>query len=164
MRSLLWTTHTNAYWTAAKLTVFTSVSPLCPQCGQHTETEAHALIDFQSVRPFGVNTFILVSGQIDPMLDVGTTLFCPLMCAPIDPISRTISICMWRMDVTCAHICHIHTDPSLSIHSLTTEWHCMVKEIVNAKQRTAIIHDHLICFSPIWRILALYECNNQCIA
>src|SRR5690606_17606453 len=50
MRSLLWTIHANAYWTAAKLATFTSVSPVCPQCGQHTETMAHTLIDCQSVR------------------------------------------------------------------------------------------------------------------
>jgi hypothetical protein len=41
MRSLLWTIHADAYWTAAKLATFTSVSPVCPQCGQHTETIIH---------------------------------------------------------------------------------------------------------------------------
>jgi hypothetical protein len=45
MRSLLWIIHANTYWTAAKLATFTSVSPVCPQCGQHTVTMIHALID-----------------------------------------------------------------------------------------------------------------------
>jgi hypothetical protein len=74
MRSLLWTIHANAYWTAAKLATFTSVSPVCPQCGQHTETMAHALIDCQLVRPFWANVLSFISGQVDPIPDVDAIL------------------------------------------------------------------------------------------
>jgi hypothetical protein len=74
MRSLLWTIYTNAYWTAAKLVAFTPVSPVCPQCGQHTETMAHALIDCQSVRPFWVNVLSIISDQVDPISDADTIL------------------------------------------------------------------------------------------
>jgi hypothetical protein len=69
MCSLLWVIHANAYWTAEKLATFTSVSPVCPQCDQHTETTVHALIDCQSVRLFWVNVLSFISGQVDPMSD-----------------------------------------------------------------------------------------------
>jgi hypothetical protein len=74
MRSLLWTIHANAYWTAAKLVTFTSVSPVCPQYGQHTETVVHALIDCQSVRLFWVNVLNFILDQADPMSDVDAIL------------------------------------------------------------------------------------------
>jgi hypothetical protein len=74
MRSLLWTIHANAYWTAAKLAVFISVSPVCPQCGQHTETMVHALIDCQSVRPFWANVLRFILDQADPMSDTDAIL------------------------------------------------------------------------------------------
>jgi hypothetical protein len=74
VRSLLWTIHANTYWTAAKLAAFTSVSPVCLQCGQHTEIMAHALIDCQSVRPFWANVLSFISGQVDPMPDVDAIL------------------------------------------------------------------------------------------
>jgi hypothetical protein len=48
--SLLWTIHENACRTAAKLATFTSVSPVCPQYGQHTETMVHELMDCQLIR------------------------------------------------------------------------------------------------------------------
>jgi hypothetical protein len=85
MRSLLWTIHANTYWTAAKLATFTSVSPVCPRCGQHTETMAHALIDCQSVRPFWVNVLSFISGQIDPIPDVDAILL--------------LSSCFWHLHV-----------------------------------------------------------------
>jgi hypothetical protein len=48
----------------------------------------------------------------------------------------------------------IYTDASLSVHFLTAEWRSMVKEIANAKRRTAIIHGNLARFLSIWRVLA----------
>jgi hypothetical protein len=48
-----------------------------------------------------------------------------------------------------AHIRRIYTDASLSVHSLTAEWCSMIKEIPNAEQRTAIIHDNLERFLPV---------------
>jgi hypothetical protein len=53
-----------------------------------------------------------------------------------------------------ARIRRIYTDASSSIHSLTAEWRSIVKEIVNAKRRTAIIHGNLAHFLPVWRMLA----------
>jgi hypothetical protein len=74
MRSLLWTIHANACWTAAKLAAFTSISPVCLQCGQHTEIMIHALIDCQSGRPFWANVLNFISGQADPIPDVDALL------------------------------------------------------------------------------------------
>jgi hypothetical protein len=74
MRSLLWTIHANAYWTATKLATFTSVSLVCPQCGQHTERMVCALIDCQSVRLFWANMLSFISDQADPMSDVDAIL------------------------------------------------------------------------------------------
>jgi hypothetical protein len=64
MSSLLWTIHGNAYWTTVKLAAFASVSPVYPQCGQHTETRVHVLIDHQSARLFWVNVLRSVLGQV----------------------------------------------------------------------------------------------------
>jgi hypothetical protein len=74
MHSLLWTMHANVYWTDAKPATFTSVSPVCPQCGQHTETTVCTLIDCQSVRPFLVNVLSFIPDQVDPMPDVDALL------------------------------------------------------------------------------------------
>jgi hypothetical protein len=49
--------------------------------------------------------------------------------------------------VHCARIRHIYTGASSLAHSL------MVKEIVNTKRRTAIIHGNLARFLPVWRML-----------
>jgi hypothetical protein len=57
------------------------------------------------------------------------------------------------MKVYHACIRRIYTDALPSVYSLTTEWRSMVEEIVNAKQRTAIIHGNLAYFLPIWRML-----------
>jgi hypothetical protein len=157
MRSLLWTIHANAYWTAAKLATFTSVSPVCPQCGQHTETMIHALIDCQSVRPFWVNVLSFISGQVDPMPDVDAILqFCLSTDIHTHRSTKPVLLalaCGLRI-VHRAHIRRIRTDASPSVHSLTAEWRSMVKEIVNAKRRTAIIHGNLTRFLSIWRMLA----------
>jgi hypothetical protein len=53
-----------------------------------------------------------------------------------------------------ARIRRIYTDASPSVHSLTAEWRSTIKEIVNAKRRTAIIHGNLARFLPVWRMLA----------
>jgi hypothetical protein len=53
-----------------------------------------------------------------------------------------------------ARIRRIYTDASSSVHSLTAEWRSMIKEIVNAKRRTAIIRGNLARFLPVWRMLA----------
>jgi hypothetical protein len=157
MRSLLWTIHANAYWIAAKLAVFTSVSPVCPQCGQHTETMIHALIDCQSVRPFWVNVLSFISGQVDPMPDADAILQLRLLTdththRSTKPVLLALACGLWV--VHRARIRRIYTDASPSVHSLTAEWRSMIKEVVNAKQRTAIIYGNLACFLPIRIMLA----------
>jgi hypothetical protein len=157
MRSLLWTMHANAYWTAAKLAAFTSVLPVCPQCGQHTETMAHALIDCQSVRPFWVNVLSFISGQAEPMPDADAILQLRLPTnththRSTKPVLLALACGLWV--VHRARIRRIYTDASPSVHFLTAEWRSMVKGIVNAKRRTAIIHGNLARFLPVWRMLA----------
>jgi hypothetical protein len=49
--------NTNKYWKAVKLTVFVFVSSVYPQCGQHTETVVHALMDYQSIGPFWIDAY-----------------------------------------------------------------------------------------------------------
>jgi hypothetical protein len=56
--------------------------------------------------------------------------------------------------VHCARIRRIYTDATPLVYSLLAEWHSMVKEIVNAKQWTAIIRGNSARFSHIWRMLA----------
>jgi hypothetical protein len=157
MRSLLWTIHANAYWTAAKLAAFTIVSPVCPQCGQHTVTMAHALIDCQSVRPFWVNMLGFMSGQVSLMPDADIILQVRLLInmhthRSTKPVLLALACGLWV--VHCARIRRIYTDASPSVHSLTAEWHSMIKEVVNAKRQTAIIHGNLVRFLPVWRMLA----------
>jgi hypothetical protein len=53
-----------------------------------------------------------------------------------------------------ARIRRIYTDASPLVYSLTAEWRSMIKEIVNAKRRTAIIHGNLARFLLVWRMLA----------
>jgi hypothetical protein len=133
MRSLLWTIDANAYWTAAKLATFTSVSPVCPQYGQHTETMAHALIDCQSVRPFWANVLSFISGQVDPMPDADAILQPRL---PTDmhthrstkPVLLALACDLWVVHRT--RIRRIYTDASSSVHFLTAEWRSMIKVIV----------------------------------
>jgi hypothetical protein len=67
------------------------------------------------------------------------------------PVLLALACGLWM--VHRARICRIYTDASSSVHSFTAEWHSMVKEIVNTKQRTAIIHGNLAHLS-IWRMLA----------
>jgi hypothetical protein len=146
----------NAYWSAAKLAAFTSVSPVCPQYSQHTETMIHALIDCQSVRPFWVNVFSFISGQVNPIPDVDAIL---QLCLPTDmythrstkPVLLALACGLWVVHRAC--IRRIYTDALPSAHSLTTEWRSMIKEIVNAKRQTAIIHGNLTHFLSIWRML-----------
>jgi hypothetical protein len=57
--------------------------------------------------------------------------------------------------VHCVHIHRIYTDASFSVHFLMADWRFIVKEIVNAKWRAAIIHGNLAHFLPIWRMLAV---------
>jgi hypothetical protein len=140
-----------------KLAAFAFVSPVCPQCSQHIETIVYSLIDCQSVRPFWVNVLGFISGQVDPIPDVDTILQLRL---PTDmhthrstkPVLLALACGLWV--VHHARICRIYTDASPSVHSLTVEWRSMVKEIVNAKRRTAIIHGNLARFLSIWRMLA----------
>jgi hypothetical protein len=47
----------------------------------------------------------------------------------------------------------LDADTSPLIHSLAAEWRSMVKEIVDAKQQTTIVHGNLARFLPIWRML-----------
>jgi hypothetical protein len=156
IRLLLWTTPANTYWTTAKLIIFASVSPICPRCGQNTETIVRALIDCQSVRPFCVNVPSFISDQVDPMPDVDV-MFHHRLSADIHthrstkPVLLTLACGLWV--VHCARIRRIYTDTSPSVHSLMTEWCSMIKEIVNAKRRTNIIFGNLTRFLPIWRIL-----------
>jgi hypothetical protein len=156
MRSLLWTIHANAYWTATKLATFTSVSLVCPQCGQHTERMVCALIDCQSVRLFWANMLSFISDQVDPIPDVDAILQFRLLTnlhtrRSTKPVLLALACGLWV--VHRARIHRIYTDASPSVHSLTAEWHSMVKEIVNAKRRTAIIHGNLTHLS-IWRMLS----------
>jgi hypothetical protein len=53
-----------------------------------------------------------------------------------------------------ARIRRIYTDASPLVHSLTAEWRSMIKEIVNAKRRTAIIYSNLARLLPVCRMLA----------
>jgi hypothetical protein len=157
MHSLLWTIHVNAYWSAAKLAAFTSVSPVCPQYSQHTETMIHALIDCQSVRPFWVNVLSFISGQVDPMPDVDAILQLRLPTnmhthRSTKPVLSALTCGLWVVYHAC--IRRIYTDASPLVHSLTAEWRSMIKGIVNAKRRTAIIHGNLTHFLSIWRMLA----------
>jgi hypothetical protein len=157
MRSLLWTIHANAYWTAAKLATFTSVSLVCPQYSQHTETMVHTLIECQSVRPFWVNVLSFISGQVDLAPDVDAIL---QLRSPTDmhthrstkPVLLALASGLWM--IRHARIRRIYTDASPSVHSLTAKWRSMIEEIVNAKRRTTIIHGNLARFLPIWRMLA----------
>jgi hypothetical protein len=73
--------------------------------------------------------------------------------APLSQSSLNALICgLWV--VHRARIRRIYTDASPSVHSLTAEWRSMVKEIANAKRRTAIIHGNLARFISSWRMLA----------
>jgi hypothetical protein len=149
MLSLLWIIHENAYWMPANSV---AVLPVCSQRSQRTETTVHALIDCQSVRPFWGNIFRLISGQVDPMPDVDAILQLHL---PTDMhIHRFTKLILLAFTcglwvVYCARIRRIYTDVSPLVHSLIVEWHSTVKEIANAKQRTAIIHGDLVRFLPI---------------
>jgi hypothetical protein len=55
--SLLWTIHVNTYGMTVKLAASTSISPVCSQCSQHTETMIHALIDCQPIGLYWINVF-----------------------------------------------------------------------------------------------------------
>jgi hypothetical protein len=80
------------------------------------------------------------------------------LCLPTDththrstkPVLLALACGLWVIHQTC--IRRIYTDASPSVHSLMTEWRSMVKEIVNAKRRTTIIHSNLARFLPIWRM------------
>jgi hypothetical protein len=65
MRSLLWTIRVNTYWTATKLATFTPVLPVCPQCGQHTVTMRHTLIDCHSIESFWINAMLQLSAILE---------------------------------------------------------------------------------------------------
>jgi hypothetical protein len=96
LRSLLWTIHANAYWAAAKLSDFASVLLVCPQCGQHTETMIHALIDCQSIRPFWVNVLSFTSGQASLVPDADALLQLRL------PINMNVHL--WRFGILLAYL------------------------------------------------------------
>jgi hypothetical protein len=156
MRSLLWTIHTNAYWTAAKLAAFTSVSPIRPQCGQHTETMIHALIDCQSVGLPLIHVLSSISGQASLVPDAGVVLQLRLLTnmhirRSTKPVLLVLACGLWV--VHHARILRIYTDASLLVHSLTAVCRSMIKEIVNTKQQTSIIHGNLTRFLSIWRML-----------
>jgi hypothetical protein len=55
---------------------------------------------------------------------------------------------------------HLYADVVPPVRVLVPEWHSMVKEIVNAKQQTAIIHGNSAHFlyGEYW---LLYECYHQ---
>jgi hypothetical protein len=125
MRPLLWTIHANAYWEAAKLAAFTSISPVCPQCGQHIETMAHALIDCQSVRPFWVNVLSFISDQVDPIPDVDAILLWFRLSTNMHthqstkPVLLALACGLWVIRRVCIRCSY--TDTSPSVHSSTSE-------------------------------------------
>jgi hypothetical protein len=71
---------------------------------------------------------------------------------PTKPVLLALACGLWVVHRAC--IRRIYTDALPSVHSLTAEWRSMIKEIVNTKRRTAIIHGNLACFLPIWRMLS----------
>jgi hypothetical protein len=70
----------------------------------------------------------------------------------IKPMLLALACGLWV--IHCARIRRIYTDTLPSVHSLTTGWRSMAKEVVNAKRQTAIIHGNLARFLPVWRMLA----------
>jgi hypothetical protein len=156
MRSLLWIIHAGGYWTATRLSKFTTVSPTCPQCGTEDETVKHALVDCPLIRQFWQGIFDNLSVHANPALTGPAILQLQLdrqMARHQRSRVQAPALACDPWVIHRARIRRIYTETFATVHSLLAEWKSMVREIVDAKRRTAMEHRSIRRFQHVWRPL-----------
>jgi hypothetical protein len=150
LRSLAWLIHVGGYKRAMSYARFTNTSPACPRCQQATESVEHALVECQEVYAFWSRFYQVLKFPQYSRPD--TRLILSLYIAMSRQGQLNVKACL--LAIACGlwviHRARLHSHFSQTHSSalmLLSEWRWMVRDILIAKQRTAMEHNISLQFN-----------------
>ena len=156
LRSLAWIIHAGGYKTAESYARFTNTSPLCPRCNQVSESVVHALVECQEVDAFWSSLYRVL--RLPHVSRPDTYAILTLHLAKeqrgqlnVNSCSLAIACGLWVVHRARIRRHFSQTQSSSSAQMLLAEWQWMVRDILIAKQRTAMERNTSRPFNRSWK-------------